>query len=227
MLIFIGLAFLMIGFGGANAKEDTPYEVYEGRFTEAIASETGKNINFDFPEPPEVYEVPPVVEFQVEVPFYFQRNEKWKDLEYGKGTVGGSGCVPTSLAMVLSFKGHDVCPQEMARFSVDGGHVASPPDYGTKFSLFSAVAKNKGLDSEKVEEVEEIFEHLREGRPVVVVGRGNPYNSGDTSYGHAMVLTGFRKGLVFYVNDPAHPSKETVAIKEILENPPSFAKVLY
>ena len=39
---------------------------------------------------------------QTVVNYYSQLDSRWKDIAYGDGTIGRSGCGPTSLAMVVS-----------------------------------------------------------------------------------------------------------------------------
>lgn len=230
MALFIGLVFLLINMsiGSVDIREDTGcHRRHFEELEEMFVLQEKDPIHLDYNWKP--YENGDLLHetWEIEVPFYSQNDEKWKNMEYGKGTMRGSGCIPTAVAMVLSFAGHETNPVEVAKFAINNDHVVQPPEYGTKFSLFSHIAKSKGLKYEEVKEIEDIFEHLRKGRPVVVVGKGIPYNSGETSYGHAMVVKGFREGVAFYVHDPNDPSEKRIPIYQMKKNLPSVAMVIY
>jgi len=226
VLLVVGLFFLLlVGNVDASTGEDF---FYKGEvFREKPARYQRDLGDYFLNKNPYGGEVITWEDHREEVVFFSQRDDRWRDITYGEGTVGGSGCVPTALAMVLSYNGYKADPAKVAEFAKENGHVASYPKYGTKFSLFRDMAQSKGLKCTDLESTEEIIEHLLKGRPVVVVGRGAPYNSGEIAYGHALVLTGFIEGMVFYAHDPNVGPEIRIPIKEIEENFPEVAKVIY
>ncbi len=228
MVILIGLVFLLINIGSTGIHQDVecPRKQFEQMEEMFISQEKDFNYLTKNSQPFE-NEYFLSETWEIEVPFYSQNDERWKGMEYGKGTLGGSGCIPTSVAMVLSFAGHEMNPAEVAKFAIKNDHVVCPPEYGTKFSLFSHIAKSKGLKYEEIKNIGDIFEHLRENRLVIMVGRGAPYNSGEIPYGHALVVRGFQEEISLYIHDPNDFSKERIFIHQIKENPPSLVVVIY
>nr|CBH36801.1 hypothetical protein BSM_02780 [uncultured archaeon] len=86
----------------------------------------------------DTYEHPPYEDVCLGVPFFSQRDSKWKDQKLGKstGNIGAHGCALTSAAMVSKYFGWDIDPLRLdaALTEIDG------------------IAPNGNLDWPKVEE---------------------------------------------------------------------------
>ncbi len=123
----------------------------------------------------------------VDVVYYNQADSRWKDIPYGKtGTIGRSGCGPTSLAMVIStLSNNTVNPVEMCNWSYRNGYYAE--GLGSYHSLIPAGAKHYGLKVQGVgTNAEKIINALENGKLVIVImGKGHFTNGG-----HFIVLRG-------------------------------------
>jgi hypothetical protein len=158
-----------------------------------------------------------------DVPYYFQKDGEWRNERYGRdGTVGGSGCLPMSAAMVIDYYTEEkIDPLDMfdGRFYISG--------VGTSFDLFRAKAQEYNLNYTTISTgsfsaLEREFTKLEEGRPLIVTGRGYPFNS-SPSVGHGIVLTGInREAGVVYVNDSNNPFRKTIRIDEFRKNPGGY-----
>lgn len=136
---------------------------------------------------------------ETEVVYYNQADSRWKDMPYGKtGTIGRSGCGPTSLAIVVSTLSRSVNPVDMCRWSYENGYYAEGA--GSYHSLIPNGAKYFGLKVEgaKTTEVEKIIDALSNGKLVVaIMGKGH-----FTSTGHFIVLRGVTEEGKILVADP-------------------------
>lgn len=140
------------------------------------------------------------VDGSTDVVYFNQADSRWKSIPYGKtGTIGKSGCGPTSLAIVVSTLGNKtVNPVEMARWSYKNGYYAE--GVGSYHSLIPNAAKHFGLNVEgsKTSEVDKIIQALSNGQLVIVImGKGH-----FTSSGHFIVLRGITEEGKMLVADP-------------------------
>ncbi|KUO73785.1 MAG: murein hydrolase [Desulfosporosinus sp. BRH_c37] len=134
------------------------------------------------------------------VVYYNQGDERYKDMPYGTDNIGGYGCGPTAMAMVVSsLTDKTVDPVEMAEWSYDNGYWA--PGGGSYHSLIPGAAKAFGLQVEGclAKEPQKIVDALSSGKLVVaLMGKGH-----FTSSGHFIVLRGVTAGGKILVADPA------------------------
>lgn len=83
----------------------------------------------------------------VEVVYYNQYDERYANKPYGTDNIGGYGCGPTSMAIVVSSLTDDIVdPIEMAKWSYDNGYWCSKS--GSYHALIPAAAKEWGLPVE-------------------------------------------------------------------------------
>lgn len=81
-----------------------------------------------------------------EVVYYNQLDERYANKPYGTDNIGGYGCGPTAMAMVVSSLTDDlVDPVEMAKWSYDNGYWCSGS--GSYHALIPAAAEAWGLQS--------------------------------------------------------------------------------
>ncbi len=106
--------------------------------------------------------------------YYEQTWDEYDEYPYGDETIGGYGCGPTSMAMVVSsLTGDMVGPKEMCGWCEDKGYFVS--GRGTAHAMFSSAAKKYGIDYDTIDSDDEdaVLEALKEGKFLItVVGNG-------------------------------------------------------
>lgn len=140
-----------------------------------------------------------------ETPMFLQTDNRWKNFSYGRsGTIGSSGCGPTSLAMVvLGLTGDTtVNPKVVADWSYANGHRVE--GIGTAWSLFPAYTRMFNITCEEAPiSASGISSKLREGKILIIsMGRGH-----FTRDGHFIVLKGITQDGKILVNDPNSTSR--------------------
>ncbi|WP_243641192.1 C39 family peptidase [Xylanivirga thermophila] len=135
----------------------------------------------------------------IDVVYYNQADSRWKDKPYGKtGTIGRSGCGPTSLAMVISTLGNKIVnPVEMARWSYKNGYYAEGA--GSMHKLIPAGAISYGLNVEGVGTNAEKIIHALSNKKLVIAIMGKGHF---TKAGHFIVLRGITEEGKILVADP-------------------------
>ena len=126
---------------------------------------------------------------------------------YGTDNIGGYGCGPTSMSIVVSsLTGDIVDPIEMAEWSYNNGYWCSKS--GSYHALIPAAAKAWGLSVEgcTVSEPQRIVDALGEGKLVVALMTKGHF----TSSGHFIVLRGVENEQIL-VADPASTSRSQKA----------------
>ena len=140
-----------------------------------------------------------------DVVYFNQLDKKYADVMYGaSGTIGTSGCGPTSLAIVVSSLGSRIVdPIEMAKWSVaNGGRCEGNGSY---HSLIPNAAKAFGLNVQGnvQNEPQKIVDALADGKLVIaLMGKGH-----FTKAGHYIVLRGVTADGKILVADPASRSR--------------------
>lgn len=134
-----------------------------------------------------------------EVVYFNQLDERWANKPYGTDNIGGYGCGPTSMSIVVSSLTDDIVdPIEMAEWAYKNGGWCSKS--GSYHSLIPNAAKAWGLTVEgcTASEPQRILDALSSGKLVVVIMSKGHF----TSSGHFMVLRGVQDGKIL-VADPA------------------------
>lgn len=136
---------------------------------------------------------------QTPVVYFNQLDERYAAQPYGTDNIGGYGCGPTAMAIVVSSLTSDtVDPVEMAKWSYDNGYWCSKN--GSYRTLILAAAKAWGLPAQgcSAKEGQKIVDALSSGKLVVaIMAKGHFTNSG-----HFIVLRGVKDGKIL-VADPA------------------------
>ncbi len=135
----------------------------------------------------------------MDVMYYNQLDKRWADVMYGmSGTIGQSGCGPTSMAIVIStLTGEKHDPVELAQWSAANGHRCE--GNGSYHSLIPASAAAYGLSCEKHLDAQGIVNALSDGKLVVVIMSKGHFTRG----GHFIVLRGVTSEGKILVADPA------------------------
>ncbi len=111
--------------------------------------------------------------------YYEQTWDAYTSYPYGSNTVGGYGCGPTSMAMVISnITGNRVSPTYMADWSVEHGYYVR--GRGTAYGLFPAASNAFGIDCDTIAKGDHaaIKAALREGKYLITVVRSGDFTNG-------------------------------------------------
>ena len=134
-----------------------------------------------------------------EVVYFNQLDERWANKPYGTDNIGGYGCGPTSMSIVVSSLTNDIVdPEEMAEWAYKNGGWCSKS--GSYHSLIPNTAKAWGLPVEgcTASEPQRIVDALADGKLVVAIMLKGHFTTG----GHFIVLRGVQDGKIL-VADPA------------------------
>ncbi len=148
------------------------------------------------------------------LPLFKQWDENWEDIPFSQGTLGTSGCAPTSMAMALSWAvGKYISPVEVASYATNNGLVASDGVHGADF--VPAVAAHYGVEMRQTSDKEEVINLLRQGIPVVAAHDRGMF----TDNGHFLVYSGIDADGRVMINDPnggvRHSDDATFSLDEI------------
>ncbi|MBQ9948642.1 MAG: C39 family peptidase, partial [Oscillospiraceae bacterium] len=134
-----------------------------------------------------------------EVVYYNQLDERYASKPFGTDHIGGYGCGPTAMAIVVSSLTDDtVDPVKMAKWAYDNGYWCKSS--GSYHALIPAAAKNWGLPVEgcTAAEPQRIIDALSSGKLIVALMLEGHFTTG----GHFIVLRGVKDGKIL-VADPA------------------------
>lgn len=134
------------------------------------------------------------------LPYYNQLDERWADLPYGTDNIGGYGCGPTSMAIVVSsLTDQTVDPPTMAEWAYQNGYWCS--GNGSYHSLIPGAAEGFGLQWESIstDDPQAVVDALASGKLIVALMSKGHF----TSSGHFMVLRGVTSEGKILVADPA------------------------
>lgn len=134
-----------------------------------------------------------------EVVYFNQLDERYAGEPYGTDHIGGYGCGPTAMSIVVSSLTSDtVDPVEMAEWAYDNGYWCSKS--GSYHALIPGAAEAWGLAVEgcTASEPQRILDALAAGKLVVAIMTEGHF----TSSGHFIVLRGVQNEQIL-VADPA------------------------
>ena len=138
----------------------------------------------------------------IEVVYFNQLDERWKDKPYGTDNIGRYACGPTSMSIVISsLAGTVVDPSHMAKWAYEHGYWCL--ENGSDHSLIPGAAKAWGLTCKGNLSAQDIVDSLSSGKLVVVIMSRGRFTSG----GHFIVLRGVTKEGKILVADPASVSR--------------------
>ena len=135
-----------------------------------------------------------------ELVYYNQTAEPWADLLYGTDNIGGYGCGPTAMAMVVdTVTESPTDPAQMAQYCVDIGCWAKK--HGSYRSIVQKVAEDFGLECESLamDDKEQIYRCLSSGQLIVALMGPGHFTNG----GHFILLRGVTMDNSILVADPA------------------------
>ncbi len=142
-----------------------------------------------------------------EVVYFNQLDQRYANQPFGTDNIGGYGCGPSSMAIVVSSLTDEIVdPIAMAKWAYENGGWCK--GQGSYHSLIPNAAKAWGLNVEgcKASEPQRILDALSQGKLVVaLMSRGH-----FTTTGHFIVLRGVQDGKIL-VADPASTSRSQKA----------------
>ncbi len=136
----------------------------------------------------------------MEVTYYNQLDERWADEPYGTDSIGGYGCGPTSMSIVVSsLTEQTVDPPAMAEWAYQHGYWCS--GNGSYHSLIPGAAEGYGLSWESIatDNPQAVVDALASGKLIVALMSKGHF----TSSGHFIVLRGVTAEGKILVADPA------------------------
>ena len=120
-----------------------------------------------------------------------------------KQTMADSGCGPMSASNAISALGGSVDPTEAANYALQNGYKEK--DGGIKPGFFKDYLNKKGIDTENLHGSKEILTQLKQGNPVVLMGKDDKGESPETPYGenpHYVTATGVDNQGNITIQDP-------------------------
>jgi len=142
-----------------------------------------------------------------EVVYFNQLDQRYANQPYGTDNIGGYGCGPTSMAIVVSSLTDEIVdPIAMAKWAYENGGWCK--GQGSYHSLIPNAAKAWGLNVEgcRASEPQRILDALSSGKLVVAIMSPGHFTTG----GHFIVLRGVKDGKIL-VADPASTSRSQKA----------------
>lgn len=135
----------------------------------------------------------------VDVTYFCQSSDEWKDLPYGTDTIGPYGCGPTVMAIaVASLTDTDTNPAVMAAWAVKHGYWARRS--GSYHSIVLGTARSFGLLAEPLTSrgVDDVLDALSQGKMLVALMGPGHFTTG----GHFILLRGLTLNGEVLVADP-------------------------
>lgn len=137
-----------------------------------------------------------------EIVYFDQTAEPWASQPYGSDHIGGYGCGPTAMAMVVStLTGQEIDPAQMAQHCVDHGYWARL--HGSYLSMVPGVSEDFGLECVSLPPEEAssdaVTQYLASGHLIVALMGPGHFTNG----GHFIVLRGITLEGSILVADPA------------------------
>ena len=133
-------------------------------------------------------------------PYYSQRDGRWGGRKYGPYSMDATGCVPTTLAMVISgITGTEVLPTTVADYLYNHTNEFNKDGFGTSSRGIVRAAQHWDLTTETLFTASAVKEVLSQGHHVL--GAVGTSIFAHYSVTHELVLKGYDNGKT-YVRDP-------------------------
>lgn len=140
----------------------------------------------------------------IDFPQYYQADPRWGSKRYGMSTLKISGCVPTSLTMIISTFVEKTEPDEVADFIYNTAMEMNTTFSGTSTLGAKAALDHWNLNSQIISSKEDLEDALKSGKTILAaVGHGILVRGYST---HAIILSGYQSGKTKAI-DPDNPEK--------------------
>ena len=191
---FIGITFIFVLFFGSATQIKAEW----------LKDQQGKWTYYENISNQLVYENKNLVVQPTELPQYYQADARWGDKRYGISNMKITGCVPTSLAMVISGLVKDVTPVQVADYIYDTSMEMNMTFSGTSSFGAEIALEYWDLNYRTINSKEDLETALKKGDVVYgAVGHGIFVRGYST---HAVVLSGYQNGKAHAV-DPDNPER--------------------
>ena len=135
-------------------------------------------------------------------PYYNQKDERWGNTLYGGYKMGATGCVPTSLSMIISsLSGKEILSTMVADYLYYDTVEFNRVSQGTSGNGVLLASKHFGMTPTALGSVNELTNALKEGHYVSASVQMNKFSPWPFGTSHAIVLKGYSNGNT-YVLDP-------------------------
>lgn len=118
-------------------------------------------------------------------------------------TMADSGCGPMSAVNAASAMGVDIDPKLAANYALKAGFKEH--DGGTKPEYFNSLLSKEGMGASKLNGSSDILKKLKQGNPVILMGKDDQGESNKNPYGenpHYVTATGLDKNNNLIIQDP-------------------------
>lgn len=120
---------------------------------------------------------------------FSQTDGRWSDTPYAGGTIGTSGCAPTTMANFLQKFGVNATPADVAKFSSENGFANGKG--GTSWGMFTAAGNNFGVPVHQTGNWSDVVNALKTGQPVMAGHDPGKFTSDPNSgSGHWLMYNG-------------------------------------
>ena len=141
-------------------------------------------------------------------PYYNQKEESWKEENYGMGTLGGTGCAPTSMAMIFSsLKEQEIPPTTLAAYLYNETNTYNKLTIGTNGYGLPLAATYYGIHYKGISTKEELINELKIGRIVYAAMQEGIFSKPNST--HAIVLFRYKEENETYTYDPLERKNNT------------------
>lgn len=128
-------------------------------------------------------------------PYYNQKDERWGNTLYGGYKMGATGCVPTSLSMIISsLSGKEILSTMVADYLYYDTVEFNRVSQGTSGNGVLLASKHFGMTPTALGSVNELTNALKEGHYVSASVQMNKFSPWPFGTSHAIVLKGYSNG---------------------------------
>ena len=179
---FIGITFIFVLFFGSATQIKAEW----------LKDQQGKWVYYENISNQLSYGNNKLVVQPIKLPQYYQADARWGDKRYGISNLRITGCVPTSLAMVISGLVKDVTPVQVADYIYDTTLEMNTTFMGTSSIGACDAITYWGLRYQVIASKEDLIAALKDGKIVYgAVGHGLFVKGYST---HAIILSGYDHG---------------------------------
>ena len=101
------------------------------------------------------------------IPYLSQVDYRWKNTSIGYSTIGSSGCLPSTAAMIINYyKGTNYTPVDIARQLYSAGYMNTPTYFGSTSDSYKVVHDNYGLSYQNNLSYSQLIGYLKGGKLV-------------------------------------------------------------
>ena len=184
--------------GWQNINGNTYYFKNDGRVTKSTITMGNKEYHFNNQG---------ILEYVVNLPVYYsQKDSRWSNVIFGEKNMGGTGCGPTSLAMIFSsISGRYITPLEVANYLYNYTDEFNKTNIGMSGLGVTYAASYYGISYRGISSLDDLNNELNQGKMVIaMVGSGRFVREG---YTHSIVLFNSNGKTMVYNPNPTYGSK--------------------